>query len=370
MESLGHELLMLMLNLSRMRDRDRIVRLFEEALAAAIPGVVVRRLAPGETTDGEVVELATPGADFGRMAVEDPSGLLPARERALYRNAIRMLAVLLENVSRAERLATENTRLDAAVAERTGELRRLADELEARVAERTAQLAAVNQELEAFAYSVSHDLQAPLRHMDGFLALARRRLGEPLRDDVREALDKVAGAEHRMRELITDLLSFSRMGRAEMAHEPVDLGELAREVIAALAPDAAGRDVRFSVAELPVVTGDRAMFRVVFTNLLSNALKFTRPRAPALIDVGCAPAPDGREHVLFVRDNGVGFDMQYADKLFGVFRRLHSAEEFEGTGVGLANVRRIVERHGGRAWAQATPGEGATFFFSIPRQTG
>jgi light-regulated signal transduction histidine kinase (bacteriophytochrome) len=367
MEQFGNEMLLLMLNLSRLKDRNLIVRLFEEAVASAIPGVVVRRVEANETASGEVVELATPESSFGFMLVEDPSGQLLERELALYRNAIRMLAVVLENLSRFERLATENARLEAAVAVRTTELKQLTDELEHRVADRTAELTMANRGLETFAYSVSHDLQAPLRHMGSYLELARQRLGEPLRDDVREALDKASLAQHRMAQLIADLLSFSRLGWAEMNRTRVDLGELVRSITADLSSDVADRDVRWTVGELPEVVGDRALLRQVFANLLGNALKFTRTRSVAKIEVRASTSPDSNEDILSVRDNGVGFSMQYAGKLFGVFSRLHSVSEFEGTGIGLANVRQVIERHRGRVWAESAPDEGATFFFALPR---
>jgi light-regulated signal transduction histidine kinase (bacteriophytochrome) len=166
--------------------------------------------------------------------------------------------------------------------------------------------------------------------------------------------------------LIDDLLSFSRMGRRELSTMPVDLRTLVRDVIQKLEPDTAGRDIRWRITELPVVTGDRAMLRVALVNLLGNAVKFTRPRQPTEIEIGCQPGT-GPEVVICVCDNGVGFDMQYADKLFGVFQRLHHVDEFEGTGIGLANVRRIIVRHGGRIWAEGKVGQGATFYVALPR---
>ncbi|UUZ77177.1 hypothetical protein LP414_07650 [Polaromonas sp. P1(28)-13] len=167
-----------------------------------------------------------------------------------------------------------------------------------------------------------------------------------------------------MGDLIDDLLEFSRMNRAEMVESSVDLDSLVREAIGKLEMATEGRNIAWQVPSLPRVVGDATMFRQVFANLLGNAVKYTRPRAAALIEIGCAGEEDGRV-IVFVRDNGVGFDMQYADKLFGVFQRLHRADEFEGTGIGLANVRRIIARHGGRVWAEGKPGEGATFYFTL-----
>lgn len=244
-------------------------------------------------------------------------------------------------------------------------LRVLNHELEQRVTDRTSELGAANRELEAFAYSVSHDLRAPLRHINGFVALLEGRMAGVSDQDARRYLTVISQAAERMGQLIDDLLSFSRMGRAEISRSRVELGALAQEAIAELAPEAAGRDVRWQLEELPQVAGDRAMLRVVFTNLIANALKFTRPRRPAEITVGWRPGKAG-ETVVFVRDNGVGFDPAYAGKLFAVFQRLHRAEDFEGTGIGLANVRRIIARHGGRTWAEGAVDVGATFYFSLP----
>jgi len=254
------------------------------------------------------------------------------------------------------------------------EIRRLNRELERRVEEGTARLKAANKELAAFTYSVSHDLRAPLRHIDGFLGLLKERIAPALDEESRRYMATISEAALRMAALIDDLLSFSRLGRFEMVRTPVDLGDLVREVIRDFEPETKDRIVHWQLDEIPVVTGDRAMLRAVLVNLISNALKFTRTRAQAEITIGCMPEHEEdhekayeAETVVFVRDNGVGFDMQYAGKLFGVFDRLHGAEEFEGTGIGLANVRRVIERHGGRTWAEGKVDGGATFYFSLPR---
>jgi predicted ATPase/signal transduction histidine kinase len=270
-------------------------------------------------------------------------------------------AISLETARLYTDLRRENTERQRA----EGESRRLNRELEQRVLDRTAQLAAANTELEAFAYSVSHDLRAPLRHIDGFVGLLRKGSQAVLDAQSLHYLDTIEHAAHRMGALIDDLLDFSRMGRRELSRREVDLGEVVRDVLRELEPDTRGRDVRWQVGRLPVVTGDRALLRVVFVNLISNALKFTRPRPRAEIQVE-GSLGEG-EHVVSIRDNGVGFDPHYAGKLFGVFQRLHREEEFEGTGIGLASVRRIIHRHGGRTWAEGEPDRGAGFFFSLPQ---
>lgn len=247
------------------------------------------------------------------------------------------------------------------------ELRGLNQELEQRVHDRTAQLAAANEELEAFAYSVSHDLRAPLRHIGGFLDLLQKRIAGSPDAQAQHYMATVAESAEQMGTLIDDLLSFSRMGRQDMCRSRVDLGELVQDVIQELAPDAAGRTIHWHIGDLPAVMGDRAMLRLVLVNLISNAVKFTRRSSQAEIEVGYLP-DQGEETTIFVRDNGVGFDMTYVDKLFGVFQRLHGVDEFEGTGIGLANVRQIVSRHGGRTWAEGQVNKGATVYFSLPKR--
>ncbi len=226
------------------------------------------------------------------------------------------------------------------------------------------QLRALNAELEAFSYSVSHDLRAPLRHIDGFADMLANHSGEMLDDKGRRYLRTISDSAKRMGTLIDDLLVFSRMGRAEMRRTKVDLQALAQEVIRELESETAGRQVIWKRGELPVVDGDPALLRQVLINLLANAVKYSRPRDPAVIEIYGTDGPG--EKIICVRDNGVGFDMTYAHKLFGVFQRLHRSEEFEGTGIGLANVRRIITRHGGRTWAEGRISEGAAIYFSLP----
>ena len=227
-------------------------------------------------------------------------------------------------------------------------------------------LEAANKELEAFSYSVSHDLRAPLRHIAGFVELLNKRDLGALDEKSHHYLQVISQSAERMGALIDDLLSFSRMGRAEMMKTRVDLGRMVKEVVAEMKEETEGREIAWEVGRLPVVEGDAAMLRLVMVNYITNALKFTRPLTQARIEIG-ALTNHPPETLIYVRDNGVGFDMKYADKLFGLFQRLHGTEEFEGTGVGLANVRRIIHRHGGRVWAEGAVGGGATFWFSLPK---
>jgi PAS domain S-box-containing protein len=245
------------------------------------------------------------------------------------------------------------------------EIHRLNQELEQRVLNRTIELEAANKELEAFAYSVSHDLRAPLRHINGFMELLQKSAATTLDKKERCYMAAISEAAEKMGLLIDNLLSFSRMGRYALSFRKVALEELVCDILREFEPDTAGRTIHWRIGDLPVVRGDEAMLRIVLVNLISNALKFTRPWQKAQIEIDSLP-DQTTEVVIYVRDNGVGFDMTYGDKLFGVFQRLHRADEFEGIGIGLANVRRIISRHGGRTWAEGEPGQGAAFFFSLP----
>jgi PAS domain S-box-containing protein len=249
------------------------------------------------------------------------------------------------------------------------EIRRLNAELEQRVVERTAQLQAANEELKAFSYSVSHDLRAPLRQILGFVDLLQQEAGPSLSGESLLYLTTISQVAKQMRNLIDDLLAFSRIGQAELQRTEVNLEQLVQETLGDFKAETRERNIIWKVGPLPVVSADRSLLRLVLVNLMSNAVKFTGSRAEPRIEIGCAPGGD-KETVIFVRDNGVGFDPRYAGKLFGVFQRLHSHDKFEGTGVGLANVQRIIYRHGGRTWAEGVVDGGATFNFSIPKQTG
>lgn len=247
-----------------------------------------------------------------------------------------------------------------------GEIRALNRDLERRVQDRTRDLEEANRNLESFSVSVSHDLRAPLRRIVNYAQILRETAGGALDGEGRRALD-VVGREARVAwEMIEGLLNFSRYGRASLNRVEVDLDRLVREVREEMEPGLAGRAVEWTVEPLPPARGDPILLRIVFQNLIANAVKFTRGRDPARISVGPAGEREGLR-VIRVEDNGAGFDPKFAENLFGLFQRLHSEREFEGLGVGLANVKRIVERHGGKAWAEGRPGEGAAFYVAIPR---
>jgi PAS domain S-box-containing protein len=246
------------------------------------------------------------------------------------------------------------------------QIHKLNDELEARVVERTVALQAANDELEAFTYSVSHDLRAPLRHISGFSKILLEDFAPSLPAEAQHHLQRIVQGAARMGTLVDELLNLARVGRQSLAVQPTGLSSIVQDVLVMLEPEIVGRNVQWKIAELPVLDCDPTLVRQVFQNLLHNALKYSRPRSPAIIEIG--QTENNGQTAIFVRDNGVGFSMKYADKLFGVFQRLHRAEEFEGTGVGLAIVQRIVHKHGGRVWAEAETDRGATFYFTLERE--
>jgi signal transduction histidine kinase len=327
-------------------------------VAALLAGLVLATVL-GHQITAPLTQLAGTAKAIG-------AGDLTARAEVRSRDEVGMLAEtfnamtaqLRELVDSLEQRVQERQRAEA-------EVRRLNAELEERVRARTGELESANEELEAFSYSVSHDLRTPLRHMAGFLYLLGQR--QDLTAEDRVHIDTIQAAVKRMWSLIDALLAFSRAGRAALHKTAVDLGAVADEARGELADELRARNIHWRMGPMPTVTGDRVLLRQVLTNLLSNAVKFTRHRELAEIEVREAPeSAQAGERCFLVRDNGVGFDIAYAKKLFGVFKRLHGPEEFAGTGIGLANVERIVRRHGGRIWADAAVNAGATFFVALP----
>ncbi len=264
-----------------------------------------------------------------------------------------------------ERLRTALDNLQVEVEQRRqreDEIYKLNQEL----VKRASALEAANKELEAFTYSVSHDLRAPLRHMAGYSELLQRQGSSSLDEKSQRFIQIILDSAKRMGNLIDDLLAFSRLGQTETKKAEVDLGQLVKEVVAEIGQDTKKRDIVWKIGALPVCYGDRSMLRLVIVNLVSNAVKFTTMRKPAEIEIGCVDS-NVKDVEVFVRDNGAGFDMQYANKLFGVFQRLHLPEQFEGTGIGLATVQRIIHRHGGQVRGEGAVDRGATFYFSLPK---
>jgi len=328
----------------------------------------------------EIIEERKPRLAFHPLG-EEPGLELPADHPVVHS----FLGVPLQVGERvygwiyvAEKLAAlqfsdEDTRILMALAAQTAiayenaegyrEIQRWASELERRVEERTAELTETCKELEAFTYSVSHDLRAPLRHIASFAQILAQDYAGQIPPEFRQHLERIQAGARTMAELIDGLLELSKVGRKDAQRQRTSLDGLVREVLRELEPETQSREIEWRIAALPAVDADPMLIRQVFMNLLSNAVKYSRRRARAVIEVGALQR--GADSILYVRNNGVGFDAKYADKLFSVFQRLHRPEDFEGTGVGLAIVQRIIHKHGGRIWAEAEVGKGAVFYFTL-----
>jgi len=324
----------------------------EEAVGKRSPQLLHTKFPiPVEDLRAELVRASRWEGELERTKA-DGSRVVVASRWSLRRDGLgRPLAILETNNDVSDRKRREE------------EIRNLNQEL----GKRSGELEASNKELEAFAYSISHDLRAPLRHMVGYTELLQKHASSALDEKSRRFMATILDSTKRMGNLIDDLLSFSRIARTETRETTVSLQQLVKEVRDEIQPETSGRDIAWRVGELPELRGDRAMLRLALVNLISNAVKFTRKRPHAEIEIGCLEKQNGGVTV-FIKDNGVGFDMKYVNKLFGVFQRLHRAEAFEGTGIGLATVQRIIHRHGGKVWAEALVDAGATFFIEVPNR--
>jgi signal transduction histidine kinase len=304
-----------------------------------------------------------------RLAAADYAASLPNAGRDEVGELVGSFAYMRDELHRQRSaLVEEHGKLLEQMAERRraeDEVNALNRQLEQRVAQRTTQLEASNQELETFSYSVSHDLRTPLRAIDGFTHILQDDYASRLDDEGKRLLNVVRENTRRMSQLIDDMLNFSRTGRVEITFSEIDMAQMAHAVADELQPSFAGSKLQLEIEPIPPATGDRAMMHQVFVNLLANAIKFSRTREAPRIKVGATDT--GSETIYFVRDNGVGFDMQFVNKLFSVFQRLHGVDKFEGTGIGLAIVKRIINRHGGRVWAEGKVDAGATIYFALPK---
>jgi PAS domain S-box-containing protein len=306
--------------------------------------------APLEDVDAELLRTGRWEGELKRTTAQGTTVVVAARYALRRDEQARPVAILETSNDVTQRKRREE------------EIQRLNQEL----AKRSMELESINKELEAFAYSVSHDLRAPLRHMASYTELLQKKASSSLDEKCSHYILMTLDSAKRMGNLIDDLLAFSRIGRAETQKTLFSLTQLVREALTEVRDDTEGRNIAWKIGTLPDFYGDRSMLRLVLVNLISNAIKFTRTRPQAEIEIGCADG-NSDDLVVFVRDNGVGFDMKYVNKLFGVFQRLHDSEAFEGTGIGLATVQRIIHRHGGNVWAEGVVDSGATFYFSAPK---
>lgn len=323
-----------------------------EAVQVNVASAGARRVVPLGGTPPRTALIATvPGTAASMVLVGGPfTPIFGTDEEAWLQQYATLVSTGLDRERLVEAVKQANAELEEKVQE---------------VVERTRQLEAANRELEAFSYSISHDLRAPLRAINGFTSILLDEHASTLSEDARGYLERVKENGEHMGDLVDDLLAFSRFGRQALRTQRVDTRSVVDRAVAVLAPSIDNRTDELIIGELPECEADPNLLEQVFVNLLSNAIKYSKNKPAARIEVGALPAESGKAPVFFVRDNGAGFDMQYADKLFGVFQRLHRSKDYEGTGVGLAIVHRIVERHGGRVWAEAKVDQGATFYFTL-----
>lgn len=324
-------------------------RMFECSASEAIDGSLDRFIAPHMLRFSDAGSATSGGGHLGEITGLRKDGAEFPIEASISHATVvgkKVYTVILRDI-------TQRKEVEAVVAQLNEDLQWQA-----------TQLQSANRELESFSYSVSHDLRAPLRHVQGYASLLGRELGESISEKARRYLQTITAASKDMGDLIDDLLAFSRMGRAQMIETNVSLDSLVADVRRALEPDTRNRQIEWVVPPLPEVRADPSMLKLVLSNLIGNAVKYSSKREQARIEIGTVGKEDERL-IFFVRDNGAGFDPQYVHKLFGVFQRLHRAEEFEGTGIGLANVQRIIARHGGRVWAEGAVDQGATFYFTL-----
>jgi len=310
--------------------------------------------------DLEVIKTGKPNINLGKLTFvsDGHTGFFETIKTPMYDSKGEVIGVL-----GIARNITEIQQSREALAEREKQLSILNQTLENRVEERTAELEAANKDLEAFAYSVSHDLRSPLRHIDGFSRLLRKTITEPSSEAIR-FFDKISESSSKMSSMIDALLNFSRLGRKPVSKIPVNLDTMVKQIVDQYQPLKETRNIDFKIGKLPIIQGDPNLLQTVFENLISNAVKFTSNTNPAVVEIGCRNEKDDK-HVIFIKDNGAGFDMAYADKLFNVFQRLHTTDEFEGTGIGLANVKQIIQKHGASIYAEGKVNHGATFYIAI-----
>lgn len=327
---------------------DEAAHLYEPTSALRMSEKIAGAIASGEPQEYELIALRPDGQRITIHAITVPRKDAIGKVVALYGT--------IQDIS-------ERSLAEKSLREAKESMRQLNAQLEQRVIERTTQLEAANKELEAFSYSVSHDLRAPLRAVNGFAQIVLDSYGPQMPAEAREYLEDIRAGGEQMGRLIDDLLALARLGRQAMKSQPVETELLVQDALEVLAPQREGRPIEINVGLLPGCQGDEALLKQVWLNLVSNAIKYTCGRTPAVIEIGCEQV--SAEDVFFVRDNGAGFDMRYAHKMFGVFQRLHRADEFEGTGVGLAIVQRIINRHGGRVWAEGEVGRGASLYFTL-----